>query len=97
MRDEASIEKIDGYTKLQLELEYSPLNDSNCLVSSYFVSEGRFIFAPYSRFTVTQVNTDNKNKIIHMKLAKGSRFVEEIVGKGLGGGIKDKILSDARS
>lgn len=75
MRDETSIEKIEGYTKLQLDLEYSPLNDDNSMLSSYFVSEGRFIFAPYSQFTVTQVDAENKNKVIHIKLGKRSKFV----------------------
>ncbi len=97
MRDEKSIEKIEGYTKLQLDLEYSPLADENCMLSSYFISEGRFIFAPYSRFTVTQVDAENKNKVIHIKLGKRGKFTEGILTKGLGTNIKEKIESDMKS
>jgi hypothetical protein len=59
MREEGAVEKIPGCFKLELELRYSPLEDSNPQLCPYFLFQGRYVFAPFTQLRVTQIDSEN--------------------------------------
>ena len=45
--------------KLQIDMDYSAIEQAGSQLNSFFVFEGRFVFAPYTQLKITQIDSEN--------------------------------------
>ncbi len=88
MYEEGSIEAIPDCLKLQLELQYSTLNDPDSALNPYFVYDGRYIFAPYTQFKLKGKIKENQS-IACLQLVKQPDFLNYYCDENLSSNLTD--------